>query len=325
MRNIVQKLFETCKEVFAIGEAGCVPPPADIERLRLVLDSVKLEDVNLTPSMPYFNRVENEDAPPITYLHIYECNKFLIGIFCLPPSGVIPLYNHPGMTVFSKLLFGTKHIKSYDWVTEIPSSMDENGNLLRDLAGQRPGTRLAKVHIDSDCTAPCKTSILSPATGGNMHCFRALTACAVLDVFGPLYSDSKGMHCAYYHDFPCTIFSVILSSSISKLNGSEMKSLIRYLGKWLKKYERFPQAGPCPKASSTLSLKACVWVPTLVDIVKCLGLVLDEHFSSLVLHPEFHEELRSVVGVVNSLALEARIYCSIANVIENLRTEVKGA
>ncbi|KAA8540933.1 hypothetical protein F0562_024929 [Nyssa sinensis] len=205
MSNTVQKLFETCKEVFATGETGCVPPPADIERLRLVLDSMKPEDVNLTPSMPYFNRAENEDAPPITYLHIYECNKFSIGIFCFPPSGVIPLHNHPGMTVFSKLLFGTKHIKSYDWVTEIPSSMDENGNLLRDR--QRPGTRLAKVHIDSDCTAPCMTSILYPAAGGNMHCFRALTACAVLDVLGPPYSDSEGRHCAYYHDFPCTIFS----------------------------------------------------------------------------------------------------------------------
>ncbi|KAA8517275.1 hypothetical protein F0562_017568 [Nyssa sinensis] len=130
--------------------------------------------------------------------------------------------------------------------------------------------------------------------------------------------------CLHYLLASSNLDEVTLSSCISKLNGLEMKSLIRYLGKWLKKYERFPQAGPCPKASSTLSLKACVWVPTLVDIVKCLGLVLDEHFSSLVLHPEFHEELRSVVGVVNSLALEARISCSIANVIENLRTEVKG-
>uniref|UniRef100_A0A5B7ADA8 Uncharacterized protein n=1 Tax=Davidia involucrata TaxID=16924 RepID=A0A5B7ADA8_DAVIN len=131
--------------------------------------------------------------------------------------------------------------------------------------------------------------------------------------------------CLHYLLASSNLDEVILSSCISKLYGSEMMSLIRYLGKWLKKYERFPQAGPCPKASSTLGLQACEWVPTLEDIVKCLGLVLDEHFSSLVLHPEFHEELSSVVGVVNSLALEARLSCSVANVIENLRSEVKGA
>ena len=56
-------------------------------------------------------------------------------LFILPATGVIPLHNHPEMTVFSKLLLGTMHIKSYDLVDPInlngsvPSSQRESHSL----------------------------------------------------------------------------------------------------------------------------------------------------------------------------------------------------
>ncbi|GMH05139.1 hypothetical protein Nepgr_006979 [Nepenthes gracilis] len=204
-QTMIQTVFETCKEVFSNGRTGFVPRPEDVERLRSVLDRLKPSDVGLSPDMRYFRAEETERTPVITYLHLHECEKFSMGIFCLPPSGVLPLHNHPGMTVFSKLLFGAMHMKSYDWAIEKPcSSVSISGAL--QIEGKV--AQLAKLQVDADFTAPCDTSILYPAAGGNMHCFTALTACAIVDVLGPPYSEPDGRHCTYYLEYPFDSFSV---------------------------------------------------------------------------------------------------------------------
>lgn len=125
--------------------------------------------------------------------------------------------------------------------------------------------------------------------------------------------------CLHYLLSSVNADEVVLSSAISKLNGKEMMNLIRYLGKWLKKYEKFPQAGPCPKAASMFGLRICDWVPKLEDVVKCLGIVIDENFSSLMLQQEFLEEFKIIAGVVSSLVSEAKFCCVMANVAERLR------
>ncbi|KAL5837395.1 hypothetical protein ACOSQ3_014564 [Xanthoceras sorbifolium] len=194
---VLQELFLSCRDVFK--GPGIVPSPFDVQRLCRILDNMKPEDVGLSSELQFFNAkdVVKGTPPIVTSTTIYKCNEFSLCLFFLPATAVIPLHNHPEMTVFSKLLLGTMHIKSYDWVYPV--------NSLNSMAS--PQRRLARLKADSDFTAPCSTSVLYPTTGGNIHEFTAITTCAVLDVLGPPYCKDDGRDCSYYKEFPHTAIS----------------------------------------------------------------------------------------------------------------------
>ncbi|MBA0561207.1 hypothetical protein Golob_018056 [Gossypium lobatum] len=158
-------------------------------------DKMKPEDVGLSKNLQFFKPTGAVNGTPrVTYTTIYQCDQFSLCIFFLPETAVIPLHNHPEMTVFSKLLLGKMHIKSYDWVE--PKDSKPPSKL-----------RLARLKANSVYTAPCNTSVLYPTTGGNIHQFTAVTPCAVLDVLGPPYSKEDDRDCSYYKDFPYSAFS----------------------------------------------------------------------------------------------------------------------
>lgn len=214
-KSAVNRLYELCVETFS--HRGTVASPEAIENLRSFLDTIKPVDVGLKEVVSIQDsgndpvRRPNKQrnmrkgqcsgskragfAPPITYVHVYECASFSIGIFCLPPSAFLPLHNHPGMTVLSKLLYGSMHLKSYDCVdtTDIEiSSWPPQAKLL------------AKTKVNTIYEAPCESSVLCPRTGGNIHSLTAVTSCAVLDVLAPPYSEKDGRHCTYYRGYPCS-------------------------------------------------------------------------------------------------------------------------
>ncbi|PON92702.1 Cysteine oxygenase/2-aminoethanethiol dioxygenase [Trema orientale] len=208
----IQSLYDLCKKTLTPSASGSPPPPSSqaIQKLCSALDTVGPADVGLKEENPdedrghgffslgQLNRVARW-AQPITYLDIYESDSFTMCIFCFPTSSVIPLHDHPGMTVFSKILYGSLHVKAYDWVEPA---------IIRESKGPVYfPVRLAKLVVDQVLTAPCDVSVLYPKNGGNLHCFTAVTPCAVLDVLAPPYRENAGRRCTYYHDYPYVAFS----------------------------------------------------------------------------------------------------------------------
>ncbi|XP_030536342.1 plant cysteine oxidase 3 [Rhodamnia argentea] len=201
----VQALYDLCRKTFT--PSGTPPLSShSAQKLCSLLDTIGPADVGLPEDAleddrghGFFglNRLDRVPrwAQPITYVDIHECESFTMCIFCFPTSAVIPLHDHPGMTVFSKVLYGSLHVKAYDWV-EPARILNKSGPV-----------RLGKLAVDNVLTAPCTTSVLYPNTGGNLHCFTAITPCAVLDILSPPYREDAGRRCTYYCDYPYSTFS----------------------------------------------------------------------------------------------------------------------
>ncbi|KAG4137271.1 hypothetical protein ERO13_D07G061700v2 [Gossypium hirsutum] len=209
----VQLLYDLCKTTFSNSGLSSSASSQSIQILCSLLDTFTPADVGLKEGNPIDDEGHGRVArctQPITYLHIHECDGFTclpfqafyasfyrvhkMCIFCFPTSSVIPLHDHPEMTVFSKVLYGSLHVKSYDWIE--PTCIRES------TEPGCPQVRLARLVMDKVFTAPCRTSVLYPKSGGNLHCFTAVSPCAVLDVLAPPYREDLGRKCTYYIDYP---------------------------------------------------------------------------------------------------------------------------
>ncbi|KAG4971378.1 hypothetical protein JHK82_037044 [Glycine max] len=204
---IVQKLYDTCKA--SLSPEGPISEEA-LEKVRIILAELKPSNVGLEQEAQLVRgwkgslngtngkKWRNGTCDSLlvnlfgVFLSELRCGNWIhkeevfffflqMEIFCRSPGSVIPLHNHPGMTVLSKLLITCKVIC---WVY---SGFD-------DPSQARP----AKLMKDCLMSAPCNTTVLHPSKGGNIHCFKALTPSALFDILSPPYSSEDGRHCSYF-------------------------------------------------------------------------------------------------------------------------------
>ncbi|RZB69538.1 plant cysteine oxidase 4-like [Glycine soja] len=198
-RSKIQVLYDASHAVFS--QEG-LPTFQQIDYVKNLLDKIEAMDVGidefgLCDSPTSDATVDSSNSKgllggqgfsEITYIHIHECDYFSMGVFCIPAGKVFPLHDHPGMTVLSKLLYGSAYVKAYDWI-----ALDCAGSQTIGLAGRV---------VDEVFKAPHEPSILFPRSGGNIHSFTALTPCAILDVLSPPYSEEFGRPSTYFSDIP---------------------------------------------------------------------------------------------------------------------------
>jgi quercetin dioxygenase-like cupin family protein len=129
-------------------------------------DEAVFEQLRVAPSDDPWREIEILDQPG---MHS--------SLFYLPQGAVIPLHDHPSMTVISKVLQGRLRVRTLAW-------LDLEQGLARDEG-------------EDEVAADGRAIVMEPRPGV-LHEITALTECVFLDLFSPYYAEEEGRDCSYY-------------------------------------------------------------------------------------------------------------------------------
>jgi len=133
-------------------QAICAHTPASGQ----VLARTRAADVGLAP---------DTDVREIEYIEIADWPQYTVGIFLVPKGRKLPLHDHPGMTVLSKVLFGKMAITSFDKV--------DYGRDVQESDYHTPIETIVR-SVLKDFTSDDGCNILHSTSGGNLHEFLAI-------------------------------------------------------------------------------------------------------------------------------------------------------
>ncbi|KAJ3106483.1 hypothetical protein HDU97_006270 [Phlyctochytrium planicorne] len=184
------------------------------QRLFTSEETLESKDALSDSLMALINKVTlnmlNVSLPPreaIEYYNIHSSEVLTICVFVMKKGATMPTHDHPNMTVFSKVVSGAIHVKTYEFLpSQAPTPSSESPSAFFQQQQQHHTSpqklRMAKISIDGVISADMPESLLviRPDGGPNMHSFTAVSDhVVVLDIIGPPYNDND-RPCIYYKE-----------------------------------------------------------------------------------------------------------------------------
>eukprot|EP00927_Polykrikos_kofoidii_P029910 TRINITY_DN25797_c0_g1_i1.p1 TRINITY_DN25797_c0_g1~~TRINITY_DN25797_c0_g1_i1.p1 ORF type:complete len:255 (-),score=32.85 TRINITY_DN25797_c0_g1_i1:352-1116(-) len=191
-RGPLASLIEAVARVAYDEKAACAAAQSEAltHSIEEQLQTLGVDDIpgELTAAAVYPPLDKSTARTAVRHVGIAKADgRYNFGIFLLPPGGRIPLHDHPGMCVVSKLLVGTAKVTSYEQIPEANGKANPVGG--KSVRVRRLGSQI--------CIAPCSVSLT--ACRGNFHALAAgEDGAAVLDVIIPPYELNKDRACTYY-------------------------------------------------------------------------------------------------------------------------------
>ncbi|KAG3173071.1 hypothetical protein PC128_g18369 [Phytophthora cactorum] len=142
----------------------------------------------------------------VHYWKIWESDSIDIGIFFMPPNSTIPLHNHPGMSVVTRVLYGAATVTSYDIMSDTEVQRLEAGSEIvyedatfsSDAVNPEKGS-VSWARISRQGQFGQETTTWLDPRRFNLHNIQASSdiGCAMLDIMVPPY-DNANRDCHHF-------------------------------------------------------------------------------------------------------------------------------
>ncbi|KAI9986346.1 hypothetical protein PInf_025286 [Phytophthora infestans] len=142
----------------------------------------------------------------VHYWKLWESDLIDIGIFFMPPNSTIPLHNHPGMSVVTRVLYGAATVTSYDIVSDTEVQRLEAGDEIvyedatfsSDAVNPEKGS-VSWARVSRQGQFGQDTTTWLDPRRFNLHNIQASSeiGCAMLDIMVPPY-DNANRDCHHF-------------------------------------------------------------------------------------------------------------------------------